>query len=171
MHNQVTIENVDGVPTAAAIAKLDTDADYDVRRSPSRTFRPMSCPAGRWFGAGVFQQGRWQFRYSERLRFGRPVAHQHRRRRDGWLPGIDLVVANAGDLDVNGLYVQFGLNTAVGVLQNTGFGTFGGPTKLNLGLQNGSAFAVAAADINLDGKMDIVVSNFGKFTIFGSDSR
>jgi hypothetical protein len=70
----------------------------------------------------------------------------------------DLVIANAGD----GNTVPEFKGNSVGVLLNVsteGHASFGLPTSLTANTYG--TFAVAAADFNLDGKMDIAAVNYG----------
>jgi hypothetical protein len=85
----------------------------------------------------------------------------------------DLVVANAGDPDVNGLYADFGAGSAVGVLLNAGDGSFGGTDRLLAGTTAGgskSVFAVAVGDFDADGDPDIAAVTYGH-PIAGTPAR
>jgi hypothetical protein len=73
---------------------------------------------------------------------------------------IDLIVGNAGDPDVNGLYANFGRDHSIGTLANAGTGAFGPTTTYTVGFN--SAFQVVLRDFNLDGKQDIAVCDIGK---------
>ncbi|MHB8644369.1 MAG: FG-GAP repeat domain-containing protein, partial [Thermomicrobiales bacterium] len=64
----------------------------------------------------------------------------------------DLVVADAG-------------NNAVIVLPGNGDGTFGAPVSYSLGTTTVTPAGVAVADLNGDGKLDIVTGNIGSVTV------
>ncbi|MFO0847346.1 MAG: Ig-like domain repeat protein [Gemmataceae bacterium] len=76
----------------------------------------------------------------------------------------DLVVANAGNPDSNSFYANFGKGTSVGVLLGSGNANFGGVSTYTAGLNTGgstSAFAVAVADFNQDGRTDVAAITYG----------
>lgn len=73
---------------------------------------------------------------------------------------IDLVVGNAGDPDVNGLYAQFGKDRSIRAFPNSGSGAFGTALTYTTGFN--SVFQVVLQDFNLDGKLDIAVCDIGK---------
>ncbi|MHB8645233.1 MAG: FG-GAP repeat domain-containing protein [Thermomicrobiales bacterium] len=64
----------------------------------------------------------------------------------------DLIVADAG-------------NNAVIVLPGNGDGTFGAPVSYSLGATAVSPGSIALADLNGDGKLDIVTGNIGSVTV------
>ena len=72
----------------------------------------------------------------------------------------DIAIANAGDLDVDGNYANFGAGRSLGTLTNGGTGTFGPTVSYTAGFN--SAFSVAMRDFDLDGKVDLVVTDIGK---------
>jgi hypothetical protein len=69
----------------------------------------------------------------------------------------DIVVANTGDTDLLGL--PSGANDSVAVLINGGTGSFANAKSFTSDLF--SAFAVAPADFDGDGKGDVAVANYG----------
>lgn len=76
----------------------------------------------------------------------------------------DLLVANVGDPDVNGFYMNFGAGSGFTYLLGDGFGGFGNASKMTTGIK--SAWTVAPGDYNLDGKVDVAIANYG--TPFGT---
>jgi len=68
----------------------------------------------------------------------------------------DLVVANCGT-SIGGSFCPSGSRGVVSIFLGKGDGTFQGPTTYDSG--NFAAFQVAVADVNLDGRLDVLVAN------------
>ncbi|MBO2008772.1 FG-GAP-like repeat-containing protein [Hymenobacter negativus] len=60
---------------------------------------------------------------------------------------LDILTANSG-------------NTTAGVLLGTGMGTFGAATAFSTGSAGGYPYAIRAADVNGDGRPDLLVANY-----------
>ena len=161
------------IPTAGAIADFDGDGDQDLITTvpgvppdstadqPNGTLRLLTNN-----GAGGFDLGS-EFDSGGSLPIGVTAADLDGDGRP------DLVVANAGNPDANGLYANFGSGSSVGVLLANGKGTFGDVTTLLDGTTTGgskSVFAVAVADFDGDSKRDIAAVTYGH-PLTGANSR
>lgn len=77
---------------------------------------------------------------------------------NGGMPGVSTAI---GDLDGDGIAdFVYTLNSGFSICLGTGQGNFAKPIKFN-GVDDGGGFGVAIADINGDGKLDVVVLDMG----------
>jgi Calx-beta domain/FG-GAP-like repeat/FG-GAP repeat len=163
--NIATITNgISFMPTALALADFDGDGSMDVAATvpgvPPDTTSPQ--PNGEiqivnGNGAGGFTIGN-SFDSGGALPINIQTADLNGDARP------DLVIANAGDPDGSNFYQNFGANSSVGLAINAGGGSFNTFSPLTAGLGAGgskSVFAVAIADLNLDGKQDIAAIVYG----------
>jgi hypothetical protein len=159
LFNTINIPLADGVPMAAAIAKIDADNIPDLAVTFATV--PPDDTSPQTPGVVRIYTGNGDRSFTETGTFesGGPLPVAIVAADMDGNGSTDLVVANVGDPDVPNFYLNFGKGTSVGVLRNNGTGSFGPTLQLTTGLK--SAFAVAVADFNLNGKMDIAVANYG----------
>ncbi|HVK18987.1 MAG TPA: Ig-like domain repeat protein [Fimbriiglobus sp.] len=171
-HSTLDAANEDGVPLGLAVAKIDGDATYDLAVTYASVTFINEGEATEDLGVLRIFPGNGDGSFGTSARYdtvgkfpGVVIAAEV----DG-LPGIDIVVANAGNPDQPNGYANFGAGASVDLFRNDGGGAFGPAVSMKTGLT--SAFMVAVADMNLDGRQDIVACDFGKppstSNIFGS---
>ena len=166
----VAMAAADGVPTAAAIAKIGTDAVPDIAVTfanvpPDDLSPQVNGSVKVYTGNG---DGSFDAASAANYDSGGPLPICVVAAEIDGSPGVDLVVASAGDPDNLNAYANFGKNRAVAYLRNAGNGSFGPTTPLTLPTSLVSAFAVAVADFNQDSKQDIAICDLGKpDTLFG----
>jgi FG-GAP-like repeat/Calx-beta domain/Bacterial Ig-like domain len=160
------------IPTSLALADFDGDGNMDIAATvpgvPPDSTDPQPDGTVQLFsgnGSGDFTTGN-SFDSGGAL----PISIQAAYLDGDNLP--DLVVANAGDPDADNLYQNFGTNSSIGVLMNSGDLNFNTNTlTAGLGVSGSkSVFAVATSDFNLDGKQDIAAIVYGN-PLSGANAR